>query len=480
MRILIADDEPLVRLGIRSMIEEVNPCSHTITEAANGMEVIAQAAQKPDLAFVDIKMPLLDGIQAIAEAKEISPLTQWVLVSGFSDFSYAQQAIRLNAIDYLLKPVSPAQLTIILRTTSNKLMDRLEARIRQFQSELMAYFYQMDLFDESQHYLPVLAPGQSFDMFVLCIDCKDRATQSQRVRYWMDCITQAFQNNHEVLYAAFVLPSYDLCLITQSASARKASIHTAIEQLWLKRMHPLTILIDVAPAYSKLYATYERMSALSLLRTVHGFDSYCTVASLEECPSLPTLMMCAQHIERVSLAYLSNDELSFRQAVNALQSATLDGLFSDVDLDSVLSYLRCATDLPLQAETLPELVAALLNCAQTLRRQTAGTSDIVEQIKAYVAAHYMQDIAISTLADELDITPNYLSKIFHQRAGCTFVAYLSKVRISAAQKLLSSNPDLSIYKVAEAVGYSNPRHFTKVFVKLTGRTPSVYQSETNC
>jgi len=238
MRILIADDEPMVRLGIRTMIEDKMPSQHAMAEAANGKEVVLRAADHPDLAFVDIRMPLMDGIQAITEAKNISPDTQWVLVTGFSDFVYAQQAIRLGVTDYLLKPVSPEELSEVVRAA----------------------------------------------------ECR--------------------------------LPA----------------------------------------------------------------------------------------------------------------------------------------------------------CAQ-LHRQTAGPGDIIAKIKAYVAAHYMRDIAISTLAGELDITPNYLSRIFHQRAGCTFVSYVSQVRIGIAQQLLSANPNISIREVSEAVGYLNPRHFTKVFAKLTGKTPSVYQIE---
>jgi len=482
MRILIADDEPMVRLGIRSMIEEGASGRHTIMEASNGREMLLRAADHPDLAFVDIRMPLLDGIRAIEASKRVSPQTQWVLVTGFSDFSYAQQAIRLGVTDYLLKPVNPEQLSGVMCAAENALRERTQTRSRQFQAELMAYFYQIDLLGEQQAPDERSIAGQTFFCFLLCIDCAEREARTKRMRELTERIAQAFrgkalEGDDLLRYAAFVLPSYDLCLIVAAERAQAQHIHAAVRQIWNERRYPLTVLFEAVPTYSELYAAYERMGALSVLRTVTCFDTCCD----DRMPEIPgeqeAILESALCVERIGLAFLSRDELAFRQAIGTLQTAVRDGFGGGVDLTCVLAYLRQATNLPLRASTFSELAASLLNGAQALHRQTTGSNDMIGQIKAYVAAHYMEDIAISTLADEFDITPNYLSKIFHQRAGCTFVSYLSQVRIGIAQKLLSARADMSIREVSEAVGYPNQRHFTKVFAKVTGKNPSAYQSE---
>ncbi|MCL2810801.1 MAG: response regulator [Clostridia bacterium] len=466
MRILIADDEPMVRLGIRTMIQDEAPGQHAITEAANGKEVVARAADYPNLAFVDIRMPLMDGIQAITQAKDVSPETQWVLVTGFSDFEYAQQAIRLGVTDYLLKPVSPEQLMGVINAAQQRLAQQRQAQNRQFQAELMAHFYQMDLLAE----LPPLASavGQTLQIFLLCVDCAERDTRALRVRALTERIAQAFEAG-EQRYAAFVLPTYDLCLIIQAGETQHA--RQIVNNLWNARQHPLTILAESVPTYDGLYTTYERLSALSVLRTVCCFDTCC----LDWPDDHTTLLESALHTEQIALTFLSRDEFAFRKVVGAFQAAQREGIFAQAHLPSMLAYLRNATGLPLEAGSLPELVASLSANAQKAHRQATGSGDIIEQIKTYVAAHYMQDIAISTLADELDITPNYLSRIFHQRAGCTFISYLSEVRIGIAQQLLAASADVSIREVSEAVGYSNPRHFAKVFTKLTGKSPSAYQ-----
>ena len=480
MRILIADDEPMVRLGIRTMIEDEFHGRHAMVEAANGKEVVARAADRPDLAFVDIRMPLMDGIQAVGEARSVSPQTQWVLVTGFSDFAYAQQAIRLGITDYLLKPVSPEQLSEVIRAAEGRLAQQRQARNRQFQAELMAHFYQMDLLAEPPP-APGGNPGPMFDLFLLCLDCAERGQRAQRIRDLTERIVQALEadlwgKEEELQYAAFVLPSYDLCLTVQAGPAQRELVRAALQRLWAARRHPLTVLAEPVPAYEGLFTAYERMSALSVLRTVRCFDT-CCLEWPEAAGDRPALLESALHVEQIALTFLSRDEFAFRKAIGAFQAAVREGTFAQADPASMLAYLRCATGLPLEGNSLPELTASLLACAQKVHRQAAGPGDIIAQIKAYVAAHYMQDIAISTLADELDITPNYLSRIFHQRAGCTFISYLSEVRIGIARQLLATNPDISIREASEAVGYPNPRHFAKVFAKLTGKSPSAYQSE---
>ena len=95
--------------------------------------------------------------------------------------------------------------------------------------------------------------------------------------------------------------------------------------------------------------------------------------------------------------------------------------------------------------------------------------------KTYVEDHYMEDICINTISSVCGITPNYLSKLFHQKEGMRFMDYLTQVRISHAKRLLISPSFSSIGEVAEQVGYNGARHFSKVFQKITGQTPSEYR-----
>ena len=112
MKILIADDEKLIRYSLKSMIEDMKLALEIIGEAGNGQEMIDLVKKRnPDIAFVDIKMPGLSGLEAIKIARDISPHTKWIILTSYSEFDYAKEAISLGAAGYLLKPVSPEELS---------------------------------------------------------------------------------------------------------------------------------------------------------------------------------------------------------------------------------------------------------------------------------------------------------------------------------------------------------------------------------
>jgi len=115
MRLLIVDDERPARFVLRSMLEELGFEPGSLAEAASGAELVeASSSLRPACAFVDVRMPGLDGLAAIEAAAPASPGTAWVLVSGFAEFEYARTAIRLGVHEYLLKPVRPEELSACL------------------------------------------------------------------------------------------------------------------------------------------------------------------------------------------------------------------------------------------------------------------------------------------------------------------------------------------------------------------------------
>ena len=100
--------------------------------------------------------------------------------------------------------------------------------------------------------------------------------------------------------------------------------------------------------------------------------------------------------------------------------------------------------------------------------------DLVDRINAYVDEHYMDQIGINTIADMIDISPNYLSRIYKLKTGENFIDHLTGVRMKKARELMSGGQTSSVRETAERVGYFSTRYFTKVFLKNTGMLPSEY------
>ncbi len=115
MKILIADDEEYVRFELKELLLEIRS-DLEITEALNGSELLEKFKNKRfDTAFVDIKMPGLSGLEAIEKVTSGNLQTEWIILTGYSDFGYAKKAITLGVTEYLLKPVSRNELQNVLK-----------------------------------------------------------------------------------------------------------------------------------------------------------------------------------------------------------------------------------------------------------------------------------------------------------------------------------------------------------------------------
>src|SRR5437763_9317140 len=118
MKIIIADDESLARSLLKNILQELNLPPGCMKEASDGEQMIEQVKRyTPELVFVDIRMPKLNGLDAIRKAKTFSPYTRWVILTGFSEFRYAHEAIKLGVSDYLLKPIDPEEVQRLVDDT---------------------------------------------------------------------------------------------------------------------------------------------------------------------------------------------------------------------------------------------------------------------------------------------------------------------------------------------------------------------------
>lgn len=124
-KVIVADDEKLIANNISRRIEETSPAFQVICRAGTGLEALEQARELlPDVVFSDIKMPEMDGLELIARLRQEMPDVICVIVSGYSDFEYMKAAIRNNAVDYLLKPVNPEELRLLLGRLEAELLAR--------------------------------------------------------------------------------------------------------------------------------------------------------------------------------------------------------------------------------------------------------------------------------------------------------------------------------------------------------------------
>ena len=122
-RVVVADDEKLIAKNIAMNISRINPSFEVVCIARDGQEALELTEKLlPDVVFSDIKMPVMDGLALITEINEKFPAIKTVIISGFDDFQFARAALRQHALDYLLKPVNPADLRSVLQKLESELL----------------------------------------------------------------------------------------------------------------------------------------------------------------------------------------------------------------------------------------------------------------------------------------------------------------------------------------------------------------------
>lgn len=465
VKILIADDERMLRLSLISMLEELFPGEHMCVQAKNGRELLALAAeQQPDIAFVDIRMPLLDGLGALRELHTVSPQTQAVILSGYSSFEYAQAAVGLNVQEYLLKPVSTETLQKSVETARRRIADRQGAAGRQFAHAAAAAWNRPP---EQMEYSTEMG-GR---LTLLLLMTSDWATGAAQYRKLVrgDLTGRLSQG---LMYALLHTDSGDTAIVVKGDPT---GLRARLQELAGSALSGVALPIQSLAALSAARLQCERAVAV---RSCVQFGKIMVLndATIRQAERFAPLSgaLC-----ELCTAFRDRQALDYKNVLNRIyRCEACRALWQQAEPASLRGFLQARLgEGAVDTGDYRAFVRSLMDFADRIY-QTSDTvpNDPIEKAKAYIRQHYMADLGIGCMAELLGISPNYFSRIFSERENTTFIRYLTEVRIENAKRLLKSRPQLTVQQVAQQVGYSSVRHFTKTFTKVVGRLPSAYQN----
>lgn len=488
MKILIVDDEILVRDTLRSMLEDLYISGELIDEATNGKELLdALQTKHYDIIFVDIRMPLINGLEAIRQGKVIAPHINWVIISGYSDFQYAQEAIQLGVSSYLLKPINPLDLEALLNTLLEKSNEFALLCNQKFESEIIALYH---------HLLPIedLVDCTRFSQFmnvVLTIDTFQPALKTHMQQQLYHQIVNKIKKiiTPHIRLGLLTLGSGDLGIVLawgpkQMKNQDNASIlqfeHSLKCLLISSSTSDVVISLISSATTDTIEENMKRLWQVQNLSDLRFFHQLCTSMSLEDLSQLwyksnePTLSII-EMTKKLIEAYSIRNFLMFNSYLSSLKKN-----LNAIDEDIRNNYFRnIAKFIPhIQPLTNDQsLLDVLTNIGETLlleaHKNQTNTIDAVSQVKEYVTQHYKDNIGINQIAYQLKLSPNYLSALFKKKEGITFMRYLTQVRMFKSKELLSQ-PGAKVGTVAEAIGFYSSRHFSKLFKEYYGCSPSDY------
>lgn len=496
MKILIADDEYLVRASLISMLTELNIPAASVHEATTGEEMVNMIRRDlPDLAFVDIRMPGLNGLEAIKAARPLSPQTKWFILTGFPEFDYAQEAIRLGVSGYLLKPASPEELKEILNDFAEENRIQRVAQNKQFERELMALLYGLTSleFEGPGSFVSKARYIGAVFYFDSYLSEKLRAErQFAFCRTAQEIINKYLDNCNRS--ALVVLPNGELATVAAwdlvqdpYAEQHAQNYFKALEEegrkLNGKDLALTLVRTKEFSTYQDFLVQLEHLQEFAPLRIVVGIGDLLDVKGLDQHAENSSQMDLALQIHSLCRSYRDRNQLNYIKALERLKKSlrNMDAKIQKRYIANMTDFINRSIGCQLNAEQDPkQWVQTLEQYDQlfptNLPKDETQNTDVIDQVMAFVDENFMSNIGIGQIAEQLNITPNYLSTLFHKKTGVNFMTYLKKIRMLKAKELLA-DPNIQVHQVAKQVGYFSTRHFARLFAEHYGCLPSEYRDK---
>lgn len=527
---MLVDDEEDVISAIRQTIDWESLGFSVPREAHNGIEALEFAEESaPDVVLTDIKMPYMDGLTLSHRLKELYPSIKIIIFSGFDEFEYAKEAIRLEAEEYMLKPVDAGELSRVFQKVHEALDQEFDEkqsihRLKNYYLEslpiLQESLYtsliegtlpQQDLESTLLDY-QISLPGKYFAVVILhnslslspeginplLITMSIRKLAEERLqKHWRPCFFTYLGNT---LFIAQMDKESDSLKLTDDCEilcrmARhicKATVTAGIGKTVSNLMDlPLSYLgARDAVAYRVLYGRGKAIAISEIglegkeehkvnkeiIDEERLLDIYRSIrmSSEEELDKCIDLYIENSRLDSPSLQeyhfFLMDLVTNMHKFLLANQVDT--GLIFPKEEDVYQKVQQFS--LAELSQWMKEICKKMQIIIQEMRSDK--TKSFVKKAVEHVHSHYMdKDLTVEALSQELHVSAAYFSTVFKRETGKSFINYLTDYRMEKALRLLMEEEEKT-YIIAEAVGYSDPNYFSYAFKKKFGMSPSKYKS----
>ncbi|WP_400246153.1 response regulator [Niallia sp. JL1B1071] len=518
IKIMLVDDEPIEREGLKLMLSRNRSNFEVIAEAENGKEAVELAiTHKPDLVFMDIKMPEFDGIEAIRRIHASDPTIKYIMVSAFDTFDYAREAMKFGIKEYLLKPSKVSEVLeafdgmaeeikqekqeMMMKQEIHHRLERVSSVIEMefIVSFIMDYVYEFNQ-EEWDEWLDLEQKKGFVAVFFFASENQHPSREAKN--HWYRILKQALQEQSLQCLVGpltgFQVPI--LVLINENEQpdreirddfSRKI-IHDV--QYHLEQCHiyaGVGTLVSNVQQFSDSYK--EAIYALELVHS-HPSAAYMTYNDRvkQKRKELIPFEVEKELLDAVKKGDIQKGLQMFETYFQSIQQAAdfqlrmihkaIENFFivltrsmKELGFDEEIETSLGKFDNPMQIKEAAK--AHLLVVIKRLGEwRSNGIRALLLQAKDYMDKNYYKTISLEEVAEQIGISSYYLSKLFKERFQVTFIDYLTKTRLEKAKELLL-DPNVPLKEIALNIGYKDPNYFSRVFKKETGMSPSEYRTK---
>lgn len=514
--VMIVDDEPFIREGLKVVINWEEQGFHIVEEASNGQEVLEILENtKIDLVIADIRMPIFSGLEMIEEAKRrFDTNTKFVILSGYSDFEYVRKALNQNVSDYILKPIQKEELINTLKRVKDEILKEQldEKEIQQLKSNQLknsieglvgGLYTEASLCLIRENFGPIHTLRYVLLRIVSKTDSKVPSSMRLHVEellteqvngmdYYLTDSKKVNANTYDIgliLYSK-VRKVRDLELIekifqfTQSDLDFQYSFYVGkqveeLEQLCESYKSAMKVTVNQCMSDTKDQITYfDEMKAKESTRHTVSHDKierltqYVKEHNIEQItPVIKSIYeelkegLVEPELIQINIRYILYNLVDITQ--DLLETTEEEELLENLNNTMIEDVTYCSD--------MEAFIHVVIDLAEYLYQlKNASASNVLSKIIKEIDEHYAENLSLKDLGKKYYVNSVYLGQVFKKEIGKSFKDYLNMVRIEKAATLLKET-DERVYAIAEKVGYQKVDYFINKFVSIKGTTPHQYR-----
>ncbi|WP_256759088.1 response regulator [Cohnella sp. WQ 127256] len=502
-KVMVIEDEPPLIRDIQYEIERISSDFIVEMTAINGAEALKRLeTETPDVIFTDIRMPVMDGLQLIKEVRKRDSHIPFVILSGYRDFGYAQEALKFQAYDYLLKPVSAEDLQEVLFKLRLKLDSRKEEKVRAaLASALHGEMRENDV-DELfvEHRTAVLLVAQcggtlngetSGTIQPMALPPNSEIEAGLVDMLGPGKIVQVFNGSLPLEKIAIIVCGVEepqkteelaVALRNSLSAQSRTTVNIAIGE-------PIARLRDIGDSLLSLRKLLRQRSEFGVSKMIWEDPTY------QEETSYSVAIVSSERLDSLRTMIQLQQKSLFKAEVSSLlecwQSSRLHALDFAALIKRLLHALgdaqwRISTEIDPVVDAMMESYPSYEAVRDALWQWLEGAlfengtprnspENVVDMLDEHLKANCHSDIDLKRLASSVGLTAPYLSKLFKLYRGMPLIEYVSYLKIEKAKHLIRSDHSLLSKEVSDLLGFADPFYFSRLFKKFEGCSPSEYR-----
>lgn len=529
-KIMLADDEGIVIDALSFIIQKNFGDSCIIESAKTGRSVIELAERfRPDIAFMDIQMLGINGIDAIKEIKNTCPNTIFIILSAYDRFDYAKQVLSMGVLDYINKPIEKNVIIDVLHKAmkevessrekrSNDLLirEKLETVVPIIESGLIYSILFQDNYEQDTERYRQLLGVEEEQGYIMILQCGDEQKDGQLTNTVGTGVRvqSCYQEIREIIkefFSGVVGPMMANRVIVyvpvaEETDSEEYDSRIAVIEKARKMVQKLSRRIDakfrvgIGSVVPLERAGQSYSEAINSFRISHG-----SVAHAKDLP-----MWCGYEddypiqTEKKLFAFIEEGNLEGATT----EATSFFNWMVDSNADKMMSIKLKALEFVLWAEHISyesggmtyrfgsrqdyliringmnhyeEIRTWFLTkiqdaCRNVVTKKEEQETNLITIAREYIDHHYQNELSLDETSRQVNISPYYFSKLFKEEMGQSFIEYVTGIRIEKAKELLTTT-DKSMKEICNAVGYADPNYFSRTFKKNVGYTPTEFKEK---